>query len=124
MASPSNSAREHVQSKGTGRYFIYGNCNVPVACAKITRRTTGRPHYVFVVNNCSLKTNNRNMLKCMRVTNKALNKPLKITFIDEPLSKYFNKGELNVNLFMCGVFFRVLGRIKRFFRMLRSASGR
>ncbi len=60
---------------------------------------------MFVVNNCSLKTNNRNMLKSMRVTNKALSKALKITFINEPLSKYFNKGELNVNLFMCGVFF-------------------
>ncbi len=45
------------------------------------------------------------MLKSMRVTNKALNKALKITFINKPLSKYLNKGDLNVNLFMCGVFF-------------------
>ncbi len=35
-----------------------------------------------------------------------MNKALKLKFVNESRSKYFNKGESNVNRLVCGVFSR------------------
>lgn len=59
----------------------------------------------MVKQDCSHKTTKRNMLKPMRVINKAL-KITSLDVLDASRSKHFNKGDKKL-IDSCGVFFLV-----------------